>query len=214
MQSDLITYYSDRAKEYEQIYLIPERQADIEHLSQFLQKTFYEKEVLEIACGTGFWTARISKTAKRILATDINKTVVDIAQGKQYASPIDFLVEDMYSLPAATQFECLFGGFIWSHIKLEELVPFLSAVSKLVKPGGTVVFTDNNYIAGSNIPIAETDEHGNTYQIRSLADGTQHKVLKNFSTEDAIKLALKDFASVVEFISYEYYWVVKYQCGE
>jgi len=210
MQSDLISYYRDRAKEYEQIYSKPERQSDIEDLSMLFQKAFYKKEVLEIACGTGFWTERISKTASKILATDINRSVIDIARSKNYASEIAFLVEDLYNLPADT-FECLFGGFIWSHIKLGELESFLNSVNKHIQEDGTIIFVDNNYVEGSNHPIAETDSEGNTYQIRQLANGERHKILKNFPTEDFVRTALKATAHDIEFINLKYYWVVKCQ---
>lgn len=211
MQSDLVTYYRDRANEYEKIYSKPERQPDIEDLSRFIQHIFHKKEVLEIACGTGFWTERISKTATKILATDINKNVIEIARKKEYKSEIAFLVADIFNLPANVTSECLFGGFIWSHIKLQELELFLNTVNKLVKPGGTVIFADNNYVEGSNHPLTEQDAQGNSYQARSLENGSQYKILKNFPTENFVRSTLKEIASNVTFINFKYFWLVKYQ---
>jgi hypothetical protein len=49
MNSDLVTYYTQRAQEYELVYDKPERQADIGYLVDYLQKAFKENFVNEIA---------------------------------------------------------------------------------------------------------------------------------------------------------------------
>jgi hypothetical protein len=49
-----------------------------------------------------------------------------------------------------------------------------------------VVFLDNRFVPGSSTPIAESDAEGNTYQVRTLADGSTHRVLKNFPDRDAL----------------------------
>ena len=56
MNTDLIKYYKKRAKEYENIYLKPERQNDILKAAIILQDIFTDKNIFEIACGTSYWT--------------------------------------------------------------------------------------------------------------------------------------------------------------
>jgi len=80
MNNDLVEYYAERAKEYEKIYDKPERQGDLKALSNLVQTIFAAKDVFEIACGTGYWTQHIAKTADSVLATDINQAVIDIAE--------------------------------------------------------------------------------------------------------------------------------------
>ncbi len=184
MNSDMVSYYKDRANEYEKIYSKPERQNDLLLAGQILQDIFHDKEVFEIACGTGYWTEKISKTAHSILATDINDTVIEVAKAKKYSPAIvDFQTADIFNLAATIKHESLFGGFIWSHIKLQDLNDFIDITNLLVKGSGTIVFMDNNYVEGSNLPVTDTDNLGNTYQTRKLDNGTTHKVLKNFPTE-------------------------------
>ena len=181
MNTSLVAYYKERAAEYEKIYSKPERQPDLQQASHILQQAFIGKTVFEIACGTGYWTERIAKTATSILATDINAAVLEIAKSKVYApATVTFELADIFQLPTYLPFESLFGGFIWSHIPLQQMNDFLDRVDSLVVPGGTVVFMDNNCVAGSSLPITHRDQYGNTYQTRQLQNGKTYEVLKNF----------------------------------
>lgn len=212
MRSDIISYYKERAKEYEKIYSKPERQSDLLLAGQILQNIFTGKEVFEIACGTGYWTKKIAATAKSILATDINDTVIEIAKAKNYLpAKVDFQLADIFKLANITQYESLFGGFIWSHVKLQELHNFIDVVNSLVERDKTLVFMDNNYVAGSNLPVTDKDNSGNTYQTWKLENGTTYKVLKNFPTEKFIRQLLTGKAADINFINLDYYWILQYK---
>ena len=212
MNSDMISYYKDRANEYEKVYSKPERQNDLLIARQILQQTFKEKEILEIACGTGYWTEIISRSANSILATDINETAIEVARSKTYSpATVDFKIADLFKLSTAKKHQSLFGGFIWSHIKLQELDHFIGRINSLVESGGTIVFIDNNYVAGSSLPISAADEFGNTYQTRTLENGTSHNVLKNFPNHDFLMQLMAGKAADIEFINLEYYWILKYR---
>lgn len=212
MNLDIVSYYKDRATEYEKIYSKPERQSDLLFTEQILQDSFADKDVYEIACGTGFWTQKICATAKTVLATDINDTVLEVARLKNYSpAKVDFQTADIFNLAKINKHESLFGGFIWSHIKLQDLSRFIDIANSLVKNGGTIVFIDNNYVEGSNHPVTDTDNFGNTYQTRKLENKTTHKVLKNFPTEIFIRKLLKSRATDINFINLQYYWILKYK---
>ena len=53
-QPDLVDYYSRRAREYERIYHKPERQDDLGALRRLVAERLVDRDVLEIACGTGY----------------------------------------------------------------------------------------------------------------------------------------------------------------
>ncbi len=211
MNTDMIAYYKARANEYEKIYSKPERQADLLSATGILQSIFAGKQVFEIACGTGYWTERIAKTAHSISATDINEAVIEIARTKKDISNVSFDIANLFDLKPGNKHESLFGGFIWSHIKLEELDNFIDIINNKVEKSGTIVFIDNNYVEGSSLPITDTDDLGNTYQTRQLDNGTAHKVLKNFYTEKRIRQSLKGKATDINFINLEYYWILEYK---
>jgi 2-polyprenyl-3-methyl-5-hydroxy-6-metoxy-1,4-benzoquinol methylase len=212
MNTDLISYYKQRAQEYENIYLKPERQEDIQAATAILQNDFTNKNILEIACGTGFWTEKIAETAVSIMATDINKALIEIAEQKHYLkNNVKFKIEDIYQFSTHKKYESLFGGFIWSHIKLQDLNLFLETINSLIVPGGTVVLMDNLFVEDSNLPITNTDAEGNTFQTRKLQDGTTHLVLKNFPSEEFLHKKLEKKSTNFNFIRLKYFWILTYQ---
>ncbi|MES2780772.1 MAG: hypothetical protein V4651_12840 [Bacteroidota bacterium] len=138
--------------------------------------------------------------------------MLEIARSKEYGkAKMSFGIADMYNYETTEKHENLFGGFIWSHIQLQDLDNFLAKINGLVSPGGTVVFIDNNFVEGSNHPIAYTDEQGNTFQDQKLEDGTTHRVRKNFPTESFLRKKLEDKASDITIIHFPYYWILSYR---
>ena len=53
----LQSYYASRAPEYDEVYRKPERQADLRSIERWLPPHFSGVAMLEVACGTGYWTA-------------------------------------------------------------------------------------------------------------------------------------------------------------
>lgn len=212
MKNDLTEYYARRAAEYEAIYRKPERQRDLLAAAAVLQEIFKNRSVIEIACGTGYWTEIIARSAKNILATDINAEVLDIARRKDYPHRnVAFEMADLYRLKPEHTAEALFGGFIWSHIKKSGLPAFIDTANGLVQPGGTVVFIDNCYVPGSSTAIAEQDAEGNTYQHRKLQNGDVYAVLKNFPAKAEIEALLRGRAHNIRHIDLTYFWIVAYE---
>ena len=63
-------YYARRAGYYERVYLKPERQRDLRTMEAWLPSMFVGRRVLEVACGTGWWTAHGASFAHEWNATD------------------------------------------------------------------------------------------------------------------------------------------------
>ncbi len=211
MNQDLASYYRDRANEYDKVYLNPAEQDDLLEAATIFQTLFRQKSVLELACGTGYWTERIAETATSVYATDINERMIDIARKRHLNDNVTFAVIDMYSFSPDHKYEGVFGGFIWSHILLQDLDRFLEKVKSLLCPGGTIVFIDSNMVEGTHHVtknISKTDEHGNTYQTRQLENGTLHLVPKNYPTKDFLVQKLSSIATDINFVDLKHYWTV------
>jgi ubiquinone/menaquinone biosynthesis C-methylase UbiE len=211
----LSAYYAARAGEYERVYDKPERQADLARLRDLIPGYFIDRRVLEIACGTGYWTQFIAPVARKITAIDINPETLAIARSKQLPeNRVSFDVGDVQCLsPSYEAFTGAFAGFWWSHLRRGSRGAFLESLHRALSPGAIVVALDNLYVEGSSTPVSHTDADGNSYQCRELADGTKHTVLKNFPTEAELVADIEGYATAVEYTALEYYWALKYELG-
>jgi demethylmenaquinone methyltransferase/2-methoxy-6-polyprenyl-1,4-benzoquinol methylase len=211
--TDLSAYYAARAGEYERIYDKPERQADLARLRQLLPDYFAGRTVLEIACGTGYWTQVIAPVARKVTATDINPETLEIARSKHFPPDrVRFDVADVNDLPPEYHgFTGAFAGFWWSHVPRVGRRAFVETLHRALSPGAVVVILDNRFVEGSSTPISRVDADGNSYQCRPLADGSEHIVLKNFPTEAELLGEISHCGTAVEYTALDYFWMLKYE---
>jgi demethylmenaquinone methyltransferase/2-methoxy-6-polyprenyl-1,4-benzoquinol methylase len=206
-------YYGKRAAEYESIYDKPERQRELEWLRQRIPEIFRDRTVLEVACGTGYWTQFIARSARHVHACDINEPVLEIAREKHLPeNRVSFFKADAVTL-AGVPSECdaAFAGFWWSHVKKSELTFFVKNLAVHLQPGATVAILDNTFAPGSSTPISRRDSEGNTYQERKLANGEEYEVLKNFPTVGELREAVAPVAREAHLESLMYYWLMVFQ---
>jgi ubiquinone/menaquinone biosynthesis C-methylase UbiE len=205
-------YYARRAAEYEQVYAKPERQDDLRAMQAWIATLFAGHSVLEIACGTGWWTPHAAREAKQWLATDIAAETMAIAQTKPTPPSVRFAQMDAYTLEGLGDagFDAAFAGFWWSHVPRQNLDAWLEQLHAHLMPGARVVFIDNRYVPGSSTPISRRDMQGNTYQQRRLNDGSLHEVLKNFPTRDEAVAALGPRATQAQWHEWTHYWALSY----
>jgi demethylmenaquinone methyltransferase/2-methoxy-6-polyprenyl-1,4-benzoquinol methylase len=211
-KTNLIDYYAKRAAEYERIYQKPERQKDLVTLRSLLQKTLKGCDILEVACGTGYWTEVVAKTANSITAADINEKVLQIARSKDYGNTkVHFKKCDAFKLDSFSgKFNAGLSAFWWSHIKKSLIRDFLNGFHSALFPNALVVFMDNKYVEGSSTPISRRDEDGNIYQSRALENGRQYEVIKNFPGKTELKQSLAGLAEEIKLVELTYYWFLSY----
>lgn len=211
--SNLKDYYDLRAAVYEAVYSKPERKEDLERLKTELRSAFAGRDVLEVACGTGYWTQVIAGSAVSILASDQSEQTLEIARKKEMPTGrVEFVRDDAYSLAGAKgDFDGGFAGFWWSHVPKSRMNEFMETFHSKLLRGSRVVMVDNQYVAGSNHPITRTDSEGNTYQTRALPDGSQHEVLKNFPTDEELRASVAAYAVELEIRRLRYFWILSYR---
>jgi len=189
MADDMVKYYKDRAKEYEQIYewRDPHRQQEQDRLGEELKQAFRSCNVLDIGCGTGYWTERVSETAERITGIDINEAVLKIARSKTYGCPTEFRAMDGYSMefPPDT-FTGALASFWLSHVHREDMDGWIEHMHSVLAPGARVLIADNTYIEGVGGRLVAKEGDTNTYKLRTLNDGSQHLIVKNYLTADEL----------------------------
>ncbi len=207
-------YYARRAAEYERVYRKPERQADLHAIAAWLPQRFAGREVLEVACGTGWWTPHGARDAKAWLATDVNPETLAVARTKALPACVGFAEVDAYSLHGlhGRRFDAAFAGCWWSHVPRAQLSGWLDLLHAQLRPGARVVFLDNAFVPGNSTPLSRRDADGNSFQQRRLDDGSVHEVLKNYPTPDEVIAALGPRAQAPQWIQHAYYWVLDYVC--
>ncbi|MBI5259179.1 MAG: class I SAM-dependent methyltransferase [Burkholderiales bacterium] len=206
-------YYARRAAYYERVYHQPERQADLRVMEAGLWQPFEGRRVLEVACGTGWWTPHGAARARRWLATDLNPETMAVARSKPLPACVAFRRADAYTLAELgdERFDAAFAGCWWSHVPLQRLAGWLDTLHARLEPGAQVVMLDNSFVQTSSTPISRTDAQGNSYQQRVLDDGSTHEVLKNFPTLDTARAVLGPRAQHLQWTDHTHYWVLSYR---
>src|SRR5262245_32800279 len=93
-------YYNRRAKEYESIYHRddPVRPYELADVAAAMRNTLSGLDVLEIACGTGYWTEQLAGYARSITATDASPQMLEIARTKGMPPSVSLINADAYDL--------------------------------------------------------------------------------------------------------------------
>jgi ubiquinone/menaquinone biosynthesis C-methylase UbiE len=212
MNKRMETYYARRAAEYDRIYEKPERQSDLAELKSSLSTHFKGLDVLEIACGTGYWTQYIAKSASSILATDFNLEMLDIAAKRDCSGcPVSFKAVDAYKLDRiSAHFKAAFAGFFWSHVPLSGRDSLIRTLHSHLVENARVVWIDGRYVEGSSTAIRRLDSAGDTYQIRKLSDGSQYEVIKNYPSAEELLTEFGPYGHHVEVRLLKYFWLLTY----
>ena len=204
-------YYADRAAEYDLVYEKPERQADLAALRSWLPARFSGARVLEVACGTGYWTQYIAPVATEVVAIDASPETLAFARSRPANAGVRFLVADAYRLPQDLgAIDAALVAFWFSHVPFTRHREFLAGLASVLAPGAGVVLIDNRYVEGSSTPLCGSDANGNSYQQRRLANGSTHRVLKNFPTQAELCSAVSRVGERFRFTAFDYYWAVEF----
>jgi SAM-dependent methyltransferase len=213
--NNMAAYYAQRAAYYERVYFKPERQSDLRAMEAWLPALFAGRCVLEVACGTGWWTPHAARDCQTWLATDLNPETMAIARQKALpAGKVQFATVDAYTLDGLggdAAFNAAFAGCWWSHVPLQRLDNWLALLHSRLAPGSVVVMLDNRFVREQSTSITRSDDHGNTYQNRTLDDGSVHEVLKNFPTFEQAVAHLGPRAHSAQGQAWEHYWALVYE---
>ncbi|MFQ6047778.1 MAG: class I SAM-dependent methyltransferase [Phycisphaerae bacterium] len=199
-------YYDQRAGEYDLWYLrcgrydTPELNelwadelADLAgHLRNFA-RAHRAATVLELACGTGFWTALVGQFC-RLVATDYSARMLQrCGRRLRTANVTATLVRaDAYRLPFGSAcFDAAFAGFFISHVPRSRRHGLLSGLCDVVRPGGQVLLFDGmrpSCAAGS-----APDHRRGQIQRRCLDDGRAYPVLKIYYDPPSLARLLRPY---------------------
>lgn len=214
LKKTLAEYYSKRAKEYDEVYHRPDkiRLQEQKILAESITQTFRGKFVLELACGTGFWTKHLIKSAKKVLATDYSLNMLEIASSRlSKNSGIILLQTDAYHPPTSIpKFNGAMANFWFSHILKSQVSKFLNTLHSKLSKKSVVLFADAIYIQGLGGELLIKDKYNNTYKRRILKSGEQFDILKNYYSKEDLRGIFERYSNKVEIKYLTNFWIVKY----
>ncbi|WP_282937230.1 class I SAM-dependent methyltransferase [Paenibacillus sp. RC67] len=212
--SKMRDYYGARAEEYEAIYHRddPNYQQELSLLRNTLQSLTKNKSVLEIACGTGYWSQAVAETAARFVGVDIRPEVIQMAKAKNLPpDKVTFVEGDAYNLESIEgSFDFGLANFWFSHIPKNKIEHFLSGFHRKLLPGANVFIADNVYVPGRGGEWIVKEDSEDTYKLRELADGSRHEILKNYYDYDELREIFKPFSSDLKLYVGSSFWYVSY----
>ncbi|GAA4066580.1 class I SAM-dependent methyltransferase [Amphibacillus indicireducens] len=119
----------------------------IEHVARYQFATSYVYgKVLDFACGSGYGTHLIVKSAKKqveqVVGIDFDRDAIAYAKNRYYHPASEFIQGDVTdpNLPSKLgQFDCIMSFETIEHIDDEK--QFLNNIDQLLKPGGRLILS-------------------------------------------------------------------------
>jgi len=208
-------YYGKRAHEYEKIYHRddPVRQAELAEISRLMEELFFGLDVLEVACGTGYWTERIAKSARSITAVDLSEEALKIARKKDITgAKVRFIQGDAYNLKEIDgEFNAGCSNFWFSHIPKARIGEFLDQFHERLGKDSVVFFADNTYVEGVGGKLIRKENDENTYKLRVLDNGTPYEIIKNYYDESELRSILEPRSKGLKIHVGECFWWLRYR---
>ena len=195
--AEQLEYYRARASEYDAWFL---RQGRYDHGEAERRRWFAEVaalegaleafgprgDILELACGTGWWTERLHRYGASLTAVDASAEVLALNRARLPGAAIDYLEADIFSWQPPRRFDTVFFSFWLSHVPPERFAAFWQTVRRSLKPGGRVFVIDSRFA-----PSAAAVDHvlrspEATSLTRRLDDGRSFEIVKVLYTPETL----------------------------
>jgi demethylmenaquinone methyltransferase/2-methoxy-6-polyprenyl-1,4-benzoquinol methylase len=202
-----LAYYRARAGEYDEWFLRRGRHdrgpdwnrrwfSELEEVRRELDRFRPTGKVLELACGTGLWTAELARHADGVTAVDASPEVLEINRARLREAGREIRVRyvgaDLFDWRPDDAYDAVFFGFWLSHVPPGRFAPFWDLVRSALRPGGRAFFVDS---LGAETPD-EKERRGTASQdhttARRLNDGREFRIVKIFYDPADLERRLAD----------------------
>lgn len=198
-----LAYYRARASEYDAWFLRQGRYdrgeahaaqwfAEVEQLEGALDRFGPRGNVLELACGTGWWTERLARYGTSLTAVDASPEVIALNRQRLAGAPVAYLGADLFTWEPKQTFDTVFFSFWLSHVPPERFASFWETVRRALNPGGRVFFIDSRFEQASSARDHTLNGAEAVSVTRRLDDGRTFDIVKVFYEPGRLTQALWD----------------------
>src|SRR6267378_6094708 len=100
--------------------------------------------VLEVGCGTGYFTRELARLGADVIAIDISPELLEIAKANCSMSNLRYEIQDASALSYSNaMFDSVVGSSVLHHLEIREA---LQEIYRVLKPGGAIYFTEPNML--------------------------------------------------------------------
>jgi SAM-dependent methyltransferase len=211
-------YYRERAGEYDEWW---HRQGRYDHGPEFKARWLAEVaevqaaldrfaptgDVLELACGTGLWTARLALKARHLTALDASEETLALARARVEDPRVSFLQADLFAWEPNESFDVCFFSFWLSHVPEERFGLFWEKVGRSLREDGRVFFIDSRRSERATAVDHQLPERGSETMLRRLDDGREFRIIKRFHEPGSLRARLAELGWEAEVAESSEYFI-------
>jgi 2-polyprenyl-3-methyl-5-hydroxy-6-metoxy-1,4-benzoquinol methylase len=194
-------YYRARASEYDAWFLRQGRYdrgeahatqwfTEVARLEHALDAFKPEGDILELACGTGWWTERLAHYGVSLTAVDASPEVIALNRARLPEANITYVEADLFDWQPERTFDTVFFSFWLSHVPPEHFAGFWETVRRCLKPEGRVFLIDSRYEQASLARDHVLNGADATTVTRRLDDGRAFDIVKVFYEPESLAAQL------------------------
>lgn len=221
---DQVAYYRARAAEYDERLLElnrymslggsvdapsedPHGDREIASALEQLNRLLPVGHALELACGTGWWTQWLARSASLVTAVDAAPEMLALNRERVAQSNVRYEQADLFSWRPHEQYDLVFFAFWLSHVPEDRFEAFWRLVEEALAPHGRFFFIDElrnrpdlEHPDVAHPDLQHEEELGGGMVSRSLKDGRTFRAVKIYHdpTELQRRLAGMGWDAVVE----------------
>jgi demethylmenaquinone methyltransferase/2-methoxy-6-polyprenyl-1,4-benzoquinol methylase len=172
--AEQVSYYRARAHEYDATDGVDdESRAQLRNaLAAFAPRG----RILELACGTGQWTAELARHASSLTAVDASPEMIALNRARVAQENVRYVEADLFAWSARERYDVVFFSAWLSHVPQQRFAGFWALVDDCLDAAGRVFFIDErpavasheDWVADTTIPTVE----------RPLTTGQRYRAIK------------------------------------
>jgi SAM-dependent methyltransferase len=191
-----IDYYRARAGEYDSTSPLTDDAGSRAELAAALEAFAPRGRVLELACGTGEWTAELAKHASQLTAVDASSEMLALNRERVGRPDVHYLHADLFTWTPPANYDVVFFSAWLSHVPPQRFEGFWALVGSCLSDDGRVFVIDELPAAGADErPI---DDASAAAVERSLTTGARYRIVKVFHEPAVLRGRLLELGWNVE----------------